>query len=96
METYIAYANGSKNDLGPADPGISVYRKVLGTFDGIHQQVLEEQEIASWVVADVSDEDGELDTDRAEQFLRDSGWEVAGPGWDTTNDGQWVIEVEKA
>lgn len=89
MITYIAYANGSKNDLGPADPGISVYRKVVE-----NGQVMEEQEVASWVVADVSDEDGELDTEHAEKFLRDSGWDIAGAGWQSANDGQFVIEVE--
>jgi hypothetical protein len=89
--TYIAYANGSKNGLGPADSGVSVYRKIVE--DG---QVMEEQEIASWVVAEVSDEDGDLDTERAEKFLRDSGWEVTGAGWGDAADGQWVIEVEQA
>lgn len=93
--TYIAYANGSKNGLGPADPGISVYRKVIDTIDGAHAYVAEEQEIASWVVADLSDEDGDLDIERAEKFLSDSGYAITGAGWQTASDGQWAIEVEK-
>ena len=89
MITYIAYANGSNNGLGPADPGVSVYRKVT---EG--SQVVEEREVASWVVAEISDEDGDLDTLRAEKFLKDSGWRIAGFIWKPASDGQQVIEAE--
>lgn len=91
MVTYVAYACGSVNGLGPADPGVSVYRKVAE--DG---QLMEEHLIASWVVADVSDEDGNLDAGRAERFLTDSGWRVTGSGWWHAGDGQMGIQVARA
>ncbi len=87
---YIAYANGSKNGLGPADPGISIYRKVLGDGGNV---VLEEQEIANWTGGEIDGEDGELDTDAAERQLDRLGWRPA-EGWDDANDGQMVMEVE--
>jgi hypothetical protein len=87
---YIAYANGSRNDLGPADAGIAIYRKV--TEGG---QVLDEREIHTWTGAEIDDEDGELDTDAAERQLGFLGWRIADAvGFDRSGDGQFAAEVE--
>jgi len=89
MITYIAYANGSTNTLGPADAGITIFRKDVE--DG---QVRDERQIAEWTGTEIDDEDGELDTDAAEKQLGHLGWQVTGAGWKNAGDGQQAIEVE--
>ena len=86
--TYIAYANGTRNDLG-TDAGISVYRKEV---EG--GQVMDERQITSWTGTEIDGEDGELDTDAAGEQLGYFGWRLAGAGWIDSGDGQMSIEVE--
>lgn len=88
--TYIAYATSADNTIG-ADEGISVYRK-----DVESGQVMDEREIAAWTAdgKGISDEDGDLDTDKAEARLAAMGYQVTGAGWQGSG-GQWAIEVEQ-
>lgn len=86
---YVAYANGTANQLGPADAGISIYRKDVS--DG---QVWDEQEIYTWTGTEIDDEDGTLNEDAAEQQLLRLGWRIADAGWRSSADGQSVVEVE--
>lgn len=87
--TYIAFANGSNNALGPADAAITVFRK-----DVEGGQVMDEQQIAYWVGTEIDDEDGDLDTAAAEKQLDNLGWRITGAGWVRSGDGQEAIEVE--
>jgi hypothetical protein len=86
--TYIAYANGSKNGLGPADAGITIYRK-----DADRAMIQQENEICTWTGTEIDDEDGELDTEEAGKQLEHLGWRVAA-SWSRANDGQMAAEVE--
>lgn len=85
--TYTAFATGSDNTLG-ADAGISIFRRDVE--DG---QVRDEGEIVTWTGTEIDDEEGELDTDAAEQQLGYLGWQLAGAGWVRSGDGQMAIAV---
>ena len=85
---YIAYANGSVNDLGPADAGISIFRK-----DVAAGQVMDERQIAEWTGTEIDDEDGDLDEEAAERQLGYLGWRLAS-SWKSAADGQLCVEVE--